>query len=776
MALLQRLEKEHRASLIDVSQVYRRLKQDIESQEEHTDAHESLGTAAPLISPSFTETWSSADTYTNSLVGEAREEIASIRSSLSRPSSFDSDTLQAQVTRYSRRLSQLMSEDQRRISQRWSAVLSYPQTQPPTDWAIEMLSDTQYTSIPQNDRSPTILLPPSPPSYSASSSPTQWVPQASQGSFGFPSPRSVDNQSSILSDTFYGIVRTWLMEKPLEDRRVILGSLMNEVCVTTPKSPRQADKPHLLQSPNAKTLNFHTPEDSSLVQSRQEAREINRRVREQVRKFEATKNTLGATGTQHATDLPGLTIDLSHQKIQKLPYEIIETIKSMVERLSLSRNYLVDLPQSIAMCERLRYLNLRNNQFPAIPAPVLNLPVLEILDISRNSLKALPETITKLRNLKVLAVQKNKISRLPYVLARMDKLRLLKWEGNPITFPSAAVMDAWMSVRPSPQLDKNSNGDEMDLHKTANLKKYLRTLDYSKLSMLHSIFRGSSAQHSPSGLPLMSHLGQLDTDNDAAQADLDIDESSKQPLTPRSARYPVVPAHAQRSFTTGKRDPEHFRRTKRDTMPLIVSQPELPVSLLEDIQSESDNEMLNQDTISIKTPSVHNNLTILTPTASKPVDISLQNTATVASVKNTPLLTPHRSPTPAALSLLQRSRSQTHRTRALSILSGAEDTVRRRRSHLDLPKSNSKAKRQSVMLDSSMYANLSAPLLGVEHDENYTLNLSKPELLISGSPPQDFGEPEDDAVSIDSSPSSPARPASDNWKRAATLHLPLAPE
>jgi Leucine-rich repeat (LRR) protein len=95
---------------------------------------------------------------------------------------------------------------------------------------------------------------------------------------------------------------------------------------------------------------------------------------------------------------PGITIDLGHKNIVRLPDEVIDVIRAEIERyapapapdpaaapldagqaladgtdayrLALSHNLLTTLPSRLIECKRLRYLNVRYNSMREIPEAV----------------------------------------------------------------------------------------------------------------------------------------------------------------------------------------------------------------------------------------------------------------------------------------------------------------------------------------------------------------------------------------------------------------------
>ncbi|KAF1960201.1 cell morphogenesis protein-like protein Sog2 [Byssothecium circinans] len=165
---------------------------------------------------------------------------------------------------------------------------------------------------------------------------------------------------------------------------------------------------------------------------------------------------------------PGITIDLGHKGIARLPDEVIDVIRVEIERLALSHNLLNTLPSRIIECKRLRYLNVRYNTMREIPEAILQMTSLEILDVSRNRLKAIPPKIAQLTSLKVLAIAKNKIETLPVCLGEINSLQVLKLDGNPLTFPPPEVC----TLNTKAPLPANEN--ERDAVIATQVKKFMR--------------------------------------------------------------------------------------------------------------------------------------------------------------------------------------------------------------------------------------------------------------------------------------------------------------
>ncbi|CAO2658768.1 Nn.00g064910.m01.CDS01 [Neocucurbitaria sp. VM-36] len=169
-----------------------------------------------------------------------------------------------------------------------------------------------------------------------------------------------------------------------------------------------------------------------------------------------------------AQQQPGITIDLGHKNIARLPDEVIDVIRVEIERLALSHNLLSTLPLRLVECKRLRYLNVRYNAMREIPDAILEMTSLEILDVSRNKIRSIPPKIANLTSLKVLAIAKNKIEELPVCLGEINSLQVLKLDGNQLVFPPPDVCTIKDNA-PSP-----ANENERDAVIATQVKRFMR--------------------------------------------------------------------------------------------------------------------------------------------------------------------------------------------------------------------------------------------------------------------------------------------------------------
>ncbi|KAJ4365264.1 RAM signaling network component [Neocucurbitaria cava] len=178
--------------------------------------------------------------------------------------------------------------------------------------------------------------------------------------------------------------------------------------------------------------------------------------------------TAAETAPRDLQQQPGITIDLGHKSIARLPDEVIDVIRVEIERLALSHNLLSTLPLRLIECKRLRYLNVRYNAMREIPDAILEMTSLEILDVSRNKIRSIPPKIANLTSLKVLAIAKNKIEALPVCLGDINSLQVLKLDGNPLTFPPPDICTIKDNA-PSP-----ANENERDAVIATQVKRFMR--------------------------------------------------------------------------------------------------------------------------------------------------------------------------------------------------------------------------------------------------------------------------------------------------------------
>jgi hypothetical protein len=356
-SMLQSLQLEHQTSLIELDEAKRQFN--------------NFASSTNLLGPPSSEPFNSqyaiveerrpkdTETWTESLIESAREEINTLRFSLSSASNFDTGVIQQQVARYSQRLSLLMSTDQMRINQQWSTVLSpaygvvpnvselfspKPFQPPPTSAELRLLPSFQA------DPFDVLALESHWPSTNNDISTIQLNYQNERSTL----PDKMRKNSNSLSDPLYLGIFNQLMQRSLEDRRTIVDALLKDVC--------RCNKPDINRS-KQEAEPFDDSEDDYEFQTQQK-----RRIQEYRRKLKEIKGTKQWHRTRRIQQLvkkqwqaslkdpdydPGnlllMTFDLSRQKMKVLPELTIEIVRYDLERLAVSHNHLAKLPTNLAL-------------------------------------------------------------------------------------------------------------------------------------------------------------------------------------------------------------------------------------------------------------------------------------------------------------------------------------------------------------------------------------------------------------------------------------------
>ncbi|KAK7565947.1 RAM signaling pathway protein-domain-containing protein [Phyllosticta paracitricarpa] len=235
---------------------------------------------------------------------------------------------------------------------------------------------------------------------------------------------------------------------------------------------------------------------------------------------------------------PGVTIDLGHHSIKRLPDDVVDIIKADIERLALSHNSFTTLPLRLSECARLRYLNVRYNALREFPPAILQIRTLEILDVSKNKIREIPDDIANLTSLKVLAIQRNRIEKLPVCLGDISSLHMLKLDGNPISFPPPEILNI------KERATVPSGDNERDALITTQVKRYLRQVSTRQRLKVES--EGDSR-----------YVGRAVTLGDADGSSEGNMETPRPMRTRAGGRFPVKPSiSGMDAFTdiTGKPD------------------------------------------------------------------------------------------------------------------------------------------------------------------------------------------------------------------------------
>ncbi|HPS46345.1 MAG TPA: leucine-rich repeat domain-containing protein [Bacteroidales bacterium] len=131
---------------------------------------------------------------------------------------------------------------------------------------------------------------------------------------------------------------------------------------------------------------------------------------------------------------------LSAEELKKKPiYTNLSTaIKNpeKVYRLSLKKQKLKEIPESVFLLKNLQELDISRNKIKAIPKEIAQLKNLEILDASLNKIDTVYAEIGELVNIKELNLSQNFISYLPSSIGNLNKMVLLDlWKNYISVFP-----------------------------------------------------------------------------------------------------------------------------------------------------------------------------------------------------------------------------------------------------------------------------------------------------------------------------------------------------
>lgn len=131
---------------------------------------------------------------------------------------------------------------------------------------------------------------------------------------------------------------------------------------------------------------------------------------------------------------------LNSEELKKKPvYTNLSTaIKNpeKVYRLSLKKQKLRNIPESVFLLTNLQELNISRNKIKEIPKKIAQLKNLEKLDASSNKIDTVHAEIGELVNIKELNLSQNFISYLPSSIGNLNKMVLLDlWKNYISVFP-----------------------------------------------------------------------------------------------------------------------------------------------------------------------------------------------------------------------------------------------------------------------------------------------------------------------------------------------------
>ncbi|KAF2826185.1 hypothetical protein CC86DRAFT_25923 [Ophiobolus disseminans] len=384
------------------------------------------------------------------LLQMARIEVGSVRSSLSSDWNFQCVGVTSRCTRHSQRLSRMMEEDQRRLSQRWS-TLSFPEQ--------KRFSGTPFLKSTFTPEPPTAKL-------------------------------DVKKVHAITHQPQYESFQVWFRTLFSHHQQEILEALEKDILMR--KSPRLYStlRPSPEPQRSLPTWLFAASEEGSAkrgsgnsdaitTQSSTGADAISIMVIAMIKQQYTHQFAFHQSNIQDSskTDRPFvLDLVLSHVNLDDLSEEIMAVLQhTRPSRLTLKGNRLTTVPLQFSLCIHLRFLDLSYNSFETIPVPILRLKSLKTLDMRDNLLQTIPTTIPEMRNLARLILTDNKIQIIPRFIKNMGNLQELICIGNPITFPPPGDIDLGRLY--SSSLDPDDTPKTFHASRTRLLKMYLKVHD-----------------------------------------------------------------------------------------------------------------------------------------------------------------------------------------------------------------------------------------------------------------------------------------------------------
>ncbi|MEZ4914928.1 MAG: hypothetical protein R2798_12815 [Chitinophagales bacterium] len=109
-----------------------------------------------------------------------------------------------------------------------------------------------------------------------------------------------------------------------------------------------------------------------------------------------------------------------------------------LERLSLSNNYLKELPPEIGKLQRLHELELQMNDLQQLPESLGNLSQLAYVNLSNNGIENLPDSLQNWQNIKFVYIGRNNLQEIPQWIVQWQNLVELdlRFSGNGLQIPA----------------------------------------------------------------------------------------------------------------------------------------------------------------------------------------------------------------------------------------------------------------------------------------------------------------------------------------------------
>ncbi len=125
-------------------------------------------------------------------------------------------------------------------------------------------------------------------------------------------------------------------------------------------------------------------------------------------------------------------LNLSNKNISVL-HSSINTL-TLINKLDLSANNLVGLPDEIRQLKRLWHLYLDNNPLQTFPLIIKSMPWLITINIDYTGITQLPDTLVTFLNLEAISLKGNGLDSIPPQIPKIKTLRFLGFNNNNIAY------------------------------------------------------------------------------------------------------------------------------------------------------------------------------------------------------------------------------------------------------------------------------------------------------------------------------------------------------
>ena len=125
-------------------------------------------------------------------------------------------------------------------------------------------------------------------------------------------------------------------------------------------------------------------------------------------------------------------VDLSGNCLQLLPGLHFMFQLTLLRKLCLSRNRLMELPVEIAVAKNLQILQIDNNKFTSLPSQLEELVALKVLDISKNKIEEIQPCLCQLEHLRVLNAHSNLIATIDESVSCLKSLEVMDLSNNSV--------------------------------------------------------------------------------------------------------------------------------------------------------------------------------------------------------------------------------------------------------------------------------------------------------------------------------------------------------